>query len=94
MLGLTIDFLQKSHSLDLSYSVRDGMNVLRFAIKRMMQAGDHPIAKDKLWRQSLEMVLAKKHLTLNGKQRTPSYAWGTTNPNRPRGVLLRRRRST
>src|SRR3954471_6539000 len=35
MLNLTVDFLQQSHSLKLHFSPRDGVNLLRYAIKRM-----------------------------------------------------------
>src|SRR6059058_4109906 len=35
LLALTVDFLQQAHALKLDFSPRDGINLLRFAIKRM-----------------------------------------------------------
>jgi len=57
MLNLTVDFLQESHSLNLDFSTRDGINILRFALKRLAQESDHPIARDDAWRESLERCL-------------------------------------
>src|SRR5687768_12184203 len=34
LLALTVEFLQKAHELKLDFSPRDGINLLRFAIKR------------------------------------------------------------
>ncbi|MEM6364108.1 MAG: AAA family ATPase [Planctomycetota bacterium] len=57
MLALTVDFLQRSHQLKLDFSPRDGLNLLRFAIKRMAQDPDHPVAHDIAWREALERCL-------------------------------------
>ena len=38
MLGLTVDFLQQAHTLNLDFSTRDGINLLRFALKRLAQS--------------------------------------------------------
>jgi hypothetical protein len=53
MLNLTVDFLQQSHKLNLDFSTRDGINVLRYAMKRLAQDKNHPVGKDKLWQESL-----------------------------------------
>jgi len=37
MLDLTVEFLQGAHDLKLDFSTRDGINVLRYAIKRLSQ---------------------------------------------------------
>src|SRR6188768_2370139 len=37
MLALTVEFLQQAHELKLDFSPRDGINLLRFALKRMAQ---------------------------------------------------------
>src|SRR5204862_2200223 len=37
LLALTVEFLQKAHELKLDFSPRDGINLLRYAIKRMAQ---------------------------------------------------------
>lgn len=53
MLGLTVDFLQQAHELKLDFSTRDGINVLRYALKRLAQSSDHPLSADECWRESL-----------------------------------------
>ncbi len=57
MLAMTVEFLQHSHELKLDFSPRDGINLLRFALKRMMQDGSHPINRDDAWREALEKCL-------------------------------------
>jgi MoxR-like ATPase len=57
MLNLTVDFLQESHSLNLDFSTRDGINILRFALKRLSQESEHPVARDDAWREALECCL-------------------------------------
>jgi MoxR-like ATPase len=59
MLMLTVDFLQSSHELRLDFSTRDGMNVLRYALKRLAQNPDHPLSRDVAWRDSLEKCLGE-----------------------------------
>jgi hypothetical protein len=34
VLLMCVDFLQKAHGLDLPYSIRDGINAVRYALKR------------------------------------------------------------
>lgn len=60
MLNLTVEFLQESHSLNLDFSTRDGINMLRFALKRIAQDPDHPIARDDAWREALECCLGEE----------------------------------
>src|SRR5438874_3623007 len=43
LLALTVEFLQQAHALKLDFSPRDGINLLRYAIKRMAQDPDHPL---------------------------------------------------
>ena len=57
MLNLTVDFLQQAHELNLDFSARDGINVLRFAIKRLAQQEGHPLATDSVWREAIERCL-------------------------------------
>ncbi|MEQ9408639.1 MAG: AAA family ATPase [Fuerstiella sp.] len=59
MLNLTVDFLQESHSLNLDFSTRDGINLLRFALKRLAQESEHPVARDDAWREALERCLGE-----------------------------------
>lgn len=64
MLELTVDFLQNAHELKLDFSPRDGINLLRYALKRMAQTKDHPLARDELWREALIAVLGEEALDL------------------------------
>ncbi len=64
MLAMTVEFLQQSHELNLDFSPRDGINMLRYAIKRLAQAADHPLSKDEAWRESLERCLGEEALDL------------------------------
>jgi MoxR-like ATPase len=64
MLNLTVEFLQQSHQLKLDFSTRDGINVLRYALKRIAQDPKHPLGKDKAWRESLKNCLGDEALDL------------------------------
>lgn len=64
MLAMTVDFLQRSHELQLDFSARDGLNLLRFALKRLAQDPTHPVAKDVAWREALELCLGDDALNL------------------------------
>ena len=39
ILDLCIEFLQKAHRLDLPYSIRDGINIMRYSLKLGRQKG-------------------------------------------------------
>ncbi len=65
MLALTVDLLQKSHQLQLDFAARDGINLLRYAIKRLAQNPDHPLAKDKVWKEALLHCLGDEALDLD-----------------------------
>jgi MoxR-like ATPase len=64
MLSLTVDFLQEAHSLNLDFSTRDGINILRFALKRLAQDPEHPMARDDAWQESLERCLGEDAVDL------------------------------
>ncbi|MFV1951306.1 MAG: AAA family ATPase [Nitrospinota bacterium] len=64
MLQLIVGFLQKSHELNLDFSPRDGMHVLQYALKRLSQDSDHPLSRDKIWKESLKNVLGDEALDL------------------------------
>lgn len=74
MLEMTVDFLQNSHELKLDFSIRDGINVLRYAMKRLAQENAHPLSTDDAWREALERCLGEQSLDLNSlaqqRQRT------------------------
>lgn len=65
LLLMTVDFLQQSHQLELDFSPRDGINVIRYAIKRCAQEKDHPIAQDEIWKEALLNCLGDEALDLD-----------------------------
>jgi len=80
MLDLTVDFLQQAHSLKLDFSPRDGINVLRYALKRMAQDADHPIARDDAWREALLHCLGADALDLEALSRRRRRTLGEVPP--------------
>jgi MoxR-like ATPase len=42
ILGYVVEFLQRGHSADEPYSVRDGINIARYALKMMVATGKEP----------------------------------------------------
>ena len=94
MLNLTVEFLQNSHKLKLDFSSRDGINVLRYALKRIAQDPKHPLGKDQAWRESLSNCLGEEALDLNSlaerKARTARRQRGADGAGR---LLLLPRRS-
>lgn len=76
ILTLTVDFLQKAHQLDLDYSVRDGMHILQYALKRLAQDPAHPISRDDAWREALIKVLGEEALDLDQASRRRRQAIG------------------
>lgn len=65
MLNLTVEFLQQSHRLNLDFSTRDGINVLRYAMKRLAQDPTHPVGKDLVWQEALINCLGEEAIDLN-----------------------------
>lgn len=65
MLAMTVEFLQHSHELRLDFSPRDGINLLRYAMKRLAQDPQHPMSRDAAWREALEKCLGDDALDLN-----------------------------
>ena len=76
MLNLTVEFLQQAHSLNLDFSTRDGINLLRFAIKRLAQNPDHPVARDDAWREALEKCLGEDATDLEDLAQRRSQSLG------------------
>ncbi len=76
MLAMTVDFLQESHQLNLEFSVRDGLHLLQYALKRVAQDPDHPLAKDEAWREALIKVLGQEALDLEGLSKRRKRALG------------------
>ena len=59
VLDLTVEFLQKAHGLKLDFSTRDGLNVLRYAMKTLAADPGHPLGKDAAWRAALIACLGE-----------------------------------
>ena len=66
LLNMTVDFLQKSHQLDLEFSPRDGIHILQYALKRLSQEKDHPLSKDDIWKEAVGKVLGEEAIDLDG----------------------------
>jgi hypothetical protein len=61
----------------LDFSARDGINVLRYAIKRLAQAGSsHPLSKDQAWRESVAACLGDEALDLSTMAQRKQQALG------------------
>ena len=80
ILALTVDFLQRAHELDLEYSPRDGINIIRFALKRLAQQEDHPASTDAAWMEALERVLGEEALDLDRIASERKVAGGVVAP--------------
>jgi hypothetical protein len=76
MLNLTVEFLQQSHELKLDYSTRDGINVLRYALKQLMQNPEHPLGKDGVWQKSLVACLGDEALDLQNLSESRQQSLG------------------
>lgn len=76
LLALTVEFLQKAHELKLDFSPRDGINLLRYAIKRMAQNPDHPLGQDQAWHEALLCVLGEEAADLEELARSKRRALG------------------
>jgi MoxR-like ATPase len=61
-LDLCVEFLQRAHGLDLPYSLRDGINAIRYALKLRASSPDGPPAP--LFEQALRQVLGDEALDL------------------------------
>ena len=84
ILSLTVDFLQKAHELDLEFSVRDGIHMVQYALKRLAQDASHPLAQDEAWKEALIKVLGQEALDLDSLARRRSRAIG--GESTPRGL--------
>ncbi|MDP6779255.1 MAG: MoxR family ATPase [Candidatus Latescibacteria bacterium] len=80
VLDLTVDFLQRAHDLNLEFSPRDGIHILQFALKRLAQDSEHPLARDAAWREALERVLGEEALDLDGLAEQRQRALGDEVP--------------
>ncbi|RMH31563.1 MAG: MoxR family ATPase [Nitrospirae bacterium] len=65
ILEMTVDFLQRAHRLDLNFSVRDGIHLVQYALKRLAQDPAHPLSRDAVWRDALIKVLGDEAMDLD-----------------------------
>lgn len=84
ILSITVDFLQKAHQLDLGFSVRDGIHLVQYALKRLAQDPSHPLSRDEVWREALVKVLGEDALDLEALAQQRKQASG--NQAFPRGL--------
>jgi MoxR-like ATPase len=47
ILDYVVDFLQTAHEADERYSVRDGINIARYALKRLVESGERLTSTDR-----------------------------------------------
>jgi MoxR-like ATPase len=76
MLAMTVEFLQEAHGLKLDFSPRDGINLLRFAMKRLAQDPKHPMSKDAAWQEALQKCLGDDALDLHSLAQKKSRTLG------------------
>ena len=86
LLKMTVEFLQKSHQLDLEFSPRDGIHILQYALKRLSQEQDHPLSKDDVWKESVSKVLGEDAMDLDSLAAKNSRS--LQNENFPMGLGL------
>jgi MoxR-like ATPase len=55
ILGYVADFLETAHEADERYSVRDGINIARYALKRVMERGEQLRSEDRKERSIVYM---------------------------------------
>ena len=67
ILQLTVDFLQRSHEAHLDYSIRDGLNIARYAIKFKGYKSKKRISWKDAFQKSVEQVLGKDALDIKKK---------------------------
>lgn len=62
ILEYVINFLQKAHAHDENYTVRDGINIARYAAKRIKSLSDRKVERESLLRQAVLMTLGDSAL--------------------------------
>jgi MoxR-like ATPase len=63
IVDMCLNFLQQAHSLDLSYSIRDGINAVRYATKLKQANPDADMSQ--LFRNAIIQILGEDALDLN-----------------------------
>jgi MoxR-like ATPase len=76
ILNLTVEFLQQAHELKLDFSTRDGINVLRYTLKRLAHERTHPLGRDAAWREALANCLGDDALNLQAAAQRKQQSLG------------------
>lgn len=74
ILSIAVGFLQDAHQLNLEYSIRDGLHLIQYAVKRLAQDSAHPVALDRMWQEALLKVLGAESLDLEEQSKRRSRA--------------------
>jgi len=62
ILNMCVNYLQAAHRLDLPYSVRDGINIIRYALKLKKQDGSANVAA--LFEKAVRQILGDESVNL------------------------------
>jgi len=76
ILSIAVSFLQDAHQLNLDYSIRDGLHLIQYAVKRLAQDPTHPVAIDRIWQEALLKVLGTESLDLEEQAKRRTRAMG------------------
>jgi len=76
ILSIAVGFLQDAHQLNLEYSIRDGLHLIQYAVKRLAQDSSHPVALDRMWQEALLKVLGAESLDLEEQSKRRARAMG------------------
>jgi MoxR-like ATPase len=62
ILDICVNYLQKAHGLDLPYSIRDGINAIRYSMK--LKAADSKVDSEELFKKAIVQILGEDALDL------------------------------
>jgi MoxR-like ATPase len=62
IVAWAVEFLQRAHARDEKYTVRDGVNIVRYAIKLSSREGRLGMGRDAALRRAVEQVLGEEAL--------------------------------
>lgn len=57
IMDYVVDFLQRAHQANENYTIRDGINIARYAAKRMSSLKGNPVDQDSILREAISMTL-------------------------------------
>jgi len=63
VLAICVDFLQRAHALDLPYSVRDGVNAIRYTLKRKKTQPD--LDTREMFNTAVKQILGEEALDMD-----------------------------